>query len=88
VLANSANYQAGGEGGDLRYRVLAVDKLVELDTLVSDYDSEYFRPAGANVRSFLVECLGKLLIAMNNLFFLLFSCFFEKSAFMRFKIQS
>ena len=66
VLANSANYQAGGEGGDLRYRVLAVDKLVELDTLVSDYDSEYFRPAGANVRSFLVECLGKLLMSMNN----------------------
>jgi hypothetical protein len=65
VLANSANYQAGGEGGDLRYRVLAVDKLVELDTLVSDYDSEYFRPAGANVRSFLVECLGKLLMSMR-----------------------
>jgi NICE-3 protein len=45
--------------GDLRYRMVAVDKLVELDTLVADYDSEYFRPAWTNVRSFLVECLGK-----------------------------
>ena len=57
VLATSGR-QAEADG-DLRFRVLAVDKLVELDTLVVDYDAEYFRPAWANVRSFLVECLGK-----------------------------
>jgi hypothetical protein len=51
--------QTENNSGDLHYRMVAVDKLVELDNLVADYDSEYFRPAWTNVRSFLVECLGK-----------------------------
>lgn len=66
TAAASGPHQATeAAAGDLRYRVLAVDKLVELDTLVADYDSEYFRPAWANVRSFLVECLAGPLVGLE-----------------------
>lgn len=70
VLASSggsgpATAEPPGSSSDLRYRVMAVDKLVELDTLVADYDSEYFRPAWTNVRSFLLECLAGPLVGLE-----------------------
>jgi len=42
----------------LRFRVEAVDSVMELDRLLGRYDAEFWRPAGFNLRSFLIECLA------------------------------
>ena len=66
----------GGEvdGADLggedslphRHRLLAVDRLAELDQLIATYDEELYRPpAGSNIRSFLVDCLAGPLVGSD-----------------------
>ena len=47
------------------YRLLAVDKVSELDLVITKYDSDLCRPAGANVRAFLTECLAGPLVGTD-----------------------
>jgi len=44
------------------FRLLAVDKLSELDSEIASYDRDLARPAGANIRSYLIECLAGPLV--------------------------
>ena len=44
------------------YRLLAVDKVAELDLVIASYDRDLCRPAGANLRAFLTECLAGPLV--------------------------
>lgn len=49
-----------------RHRLLAVDRLAELDQLIATYDEELYRPpAGSNIRSFLVDCLAGPLVGSD-----------------------
>jgi len=50
---------------NLRFRVQAVDSVGELDSLLAQYDPELWRPAGANLRSFLIECLAGPLVGIE-----------------------
>jgi len=43
---------------NIRSRVTAVSRIEELDCLLGSYSPEYMRPPGANLRSFLIECLA------------------------------
>jgi len=47
------------------FRMLAVDKITELDSVIARYDAEFVRPAGANLRSFLIECLAGPLVGSD-----------------------
>ena len=47
------------------YRMLAVDKIAELDDVIASYDSDCVRPAGSNTRSFLIECLAGPLVGSD-----------------------
>jgi len=47
------------------YRARAIDKVQELDAAISRYDIHYSRPAGANLRSFLIECLAGPLVGLD-----------------------
>lgn len=47
------------------YRARAIDKVQELDTAISRYDLHFSRPAGANLRSFLIECLAGPLVGLD-----------------------
>jgi len=42
----------------IQSRVAAVSRVEELDCLLGSYSPEYMRPPGANLRSFLIECLA------------------------------
>jgi len=44
---------------------MGVDRITELDHVIASYDSDYLRPAGANIRSFLIECLAGPLVGMD-----------------------
>lgn len=46
------------EMNNIRFRVEAVSRIEELDCLLGSYSPEYMRPPGANIRSFLIECLA------------------------------
>ncbi|XP_023323957.1 uncharacterized protein C1orf43 homolog [Eurytemora carolleeae] len=50
---------------NIRFRVAAVDRVSELDRLLGVYDPEYWRPAGANLRSFLIDCLAGPLVGIE-----------------------
>jgi len=43
-------------------RIQAVDRVLELDTVMAKYDPAYSRPPGAPLRSFLTECLAGPLV--------------------------
>jgi len=47
------------------HRMMAVDKIAELDDVIASYDSDCVRPAGSNVRSFLIECLAGPLVGAD-----------------------
>ena len=47
------------------HRMVAVDKIAELDDVIASYDSDCVRPAGSNVRSFLIECLAGPLVGAD-----------------------
>merc|ERR1719209_2220554 len=69
--ANHIRYEPklGREGGPEnlghKHRVTAVDKISELDDIIARYDMEYVRPAGASIRSFLIECLAGPLVGLD-----------------------
>jgi len=69
--ANHIRYEPklGREGGPEntahKHRVTAVDKISELDEIIARYDIEYVRPAGASIRSFLIECLAGPLVGLD-----------------------
>jgi len=46
-------------------RMLALDRLQELDDVIARYGTEYVRSAGSNVRSFLIECLAGPLVGLD-----------------------
>lgn len=48
-----------------RHRIVAVDKIAELDDIILKYDLHYYRPAGASIRSFLIECLAGPLVGLD-----------------------
>lgn len=47
------------------HRMMAVDKIAELDDVIASYNSDCVRPAGSNVRSFLTECLAGPLVGAD-----------------------
>jgi len=53
------------EGVGHQHRIVAVDKIAELDDIIASYDLEYVRPAGSNIRSFLTECLAGPLVGLD-----------------------
>lgn len=49
-----------------QHRLQAVDKMAELDHLIASYDVDLVRPAaGANIRSFLIDCLAGPLVGTD-----------------------
>ena len=62
VLARSGQAQ---DSLPHHFRLLAVDKVAELDLVIASYDGELCRPAGANVRAFLTECLAGPLVGTD-----------------------
>ena len=42
-----------------------MDKIAELDDIIARYDLQYVRPAGASIRSFLIECLAGPLVGLD-----------------------
>jgi len=48
-----------------QHRIVAVDKIAELDDIIARYDLQYVRPAGASIRSFLIECLAGPLVGLD-----------------------
>eukprot|EP00092_Neocalanus_flemingeri_P022255 GFUD01024134.1.p1 GENE.GFUD01024134.1~~GFUD01024134.1.p1 ORF type:complete len:270 (+),score=85.38 GFUD01024134.1:80-889(+) len=55
----------GSENVAHKHRVVAVDKIAELDDIIARYDLQCVRPAGANIRSFLIECLAGPLVGLD-----------------------
>jgi len=48
-----------------KHRIVAVDKISELDEIIAKYDLHYYRPAGSSIRSFLTECLAGPLVGLD-----------------------
>jgi len=57
--------EGGSDASAHMHRVQAVDKVAELDDIIAKYDYQYVRPAGSNVRSFLIECLAGPLVGLD-----------------------
>jgi len=53
------------QNANIRYRVTAVDSVASLDNLILEYNTEFWRPPGANLRSFLIECLAGPLVGIE-----------------------
>jgi len=53
------------EGLPHHYRAKALDEVQVLDTVLSRYSLQFSRPAGANLRAFLIECLAGPLVGLE-----------------------
>lgn len=55
-----------GETSSLHHhRLQLLDKVAELDNVIARYSLQYVRPPGANLRSFLTECLAGPLVGLD-----------------------